>query len=386
MHLKVDKMERIKIGLFVPWLKSKGGVEKVISAILKDKNFDITVYTLFYRPDSTFDEFRHADVKVIGNLSGEHFLSKGFKLGLFLLTHKIEGLDEKDIFLISTAGVSEITALRNRHRRTVALCHTPLRAAHSMYDYYRKRGLKYRILLPPVAGVYKYFEKASWKNIKYALVLSEEVKTRLVKYGLMENNRIFKLGPVVDYNSIKKTVKPEKIILYNSRFTPYKRQELAILAFRRSKLKDSGFRLILSGFIEDKGYFDKINRLVSGNTSIEVIPNLSGGELASLYKKCYATLFLAVNEDTGLVPLESLAYGKPVISVNEGGPKEFIKNMKNGLLVKADADEIASAMNKLSNKKIYGKLRKGALSSKVYDERAFLANFDSAIKKIVNKV
>jgi alpha-1,3/alpha-1,6-mannosyltransferase len=57
-------------------------------------------------------------------------------------------------------------------------------------------------------------------------------------------------------------------------------------------------------------------------------------------------LYTPINEDYGLVPLEAMASGKPVISVNEGGPRDTIINGKTGFLVN-DEREMAAKMQML---------------------------------------
>ena len=42
-------------------------------------------------------------------------------------------------------------------------------------------------------------------------------------------------------------------------------------------------------------------------------------ELVKLYSNCLAGLFLGYQEDFGMVPLEIISYGKPLIAVDEGG-------------------------------------------------------------------
>ena len=375
--------KKIKIAIFVPWIKSKGGVERAILKVLEDRKYETAVFTLFYDKKNTFSDFEKYNVKVLGNAKPKGFLGRGASLFKALMLTKIPNLEDYDIFMISTAGIAEFITFRNGHEKTVAMCHTPLRVAHTMYDYYRKDSLKNRVILPFLIAIYKVLEKSAWKKINYALVFSNEVRTRLVSYGLIDDGRIFNLGPHVNYSKIKKGGKAEKIIFYPSRFTRYKRQELAIKAFKRSEMPKKGFKLILGGFAEDRKYFLGLKELE--NKNIIVKENLSEQELADFYKKCYATLFLAINEDTGLTPLESLAYGKPVISVNEGGPKEFVKNKENGLLVNADEQSVADALNSILNKKLYIKLVKGAENSTVYDEKRFIKNLDNAVNQILRK-
>jgi glycosyltransferase involved in cell wall biosynthesis len=377
--------KRLKIAILVPWIKSKGGVERAILTLLKDDKYDIDVYTFEYKEENTFEEFKNFKIYKIGNLKGGKFVTKGLKLFFNLLTSRIKNLNSYDVFVVSTAGISELSVFRNKHRNTVALSHTPLRVAHTMYDYYRKSALRYRLLLPILVPIYRWLERAAWKRINYALVYSQEVKFRLVKSGLIRPSRIFVIGPAVRYpKSIKKT-KTKKLIFYSSRFIPYKRQDLAIRAFRASELPKLGFKLVLGGFVEDKRYFERIKALAGQGNGIILKTNMKDDELKALYSECYATLFLSVNEDTGLVPLESMAYGKPVISVNEGGPKEFVKNGVNGLLVTANINSIAAALNRIINKKLYLKLKSGALTSTIYDDERQRSKFDKYISRIANK-
>lgn len=378
----MESNKKIKIALFVPWIKSKGGVERAMLKILEDGKYDTDVYTLFYDRKNTFDEFDRYGVIVLGNASPKGFMLRGLNLFKSIVFAKIKGLQDYDIFMISTAGIAEFITFRNRHKNTVAVCHTPLRVAHTMYGYYKGENTLNRILLPVAARVYRMLEKAAWKRINYSLVFSEEVKKRLVDYGLANSENIFNLGPHVNYSRIEKGAKTEKIIFYPSRFIKYKRQDLAVRAFNLSRLPKEGFRLVLGGFAEDKDYFNSLKKME--NENVIVRENLSENELNGFYRECYATLFLAVNEDTGLTPLESLAYGKPVISVNEGGPKEFIKDGVNGLLVDADENKIAEALNGILDRPLYEKLVNGAENSERYDEERFMKKLDEAVSSILS--
>ncbi len=374
---------KIKIAIFVPWIKSKGGVERAILKVLEDKKYESDVFTFFYDKKNTFEDFGKYNVKVLGNAEPKGFIARGAGLFKSLILTKIPDLENYDLFIISTAGIAELITFRNRHKKTVAMCHTPLRVAHTMYNYYRKESLKNWITLPLIVSLYRLLEKYAWEKIDYALVFSNEVRERLVNYGLIDSSKIFNLGPHVNYSRIKRGKRTEKIIFYPSRFIKYKRQDLAIKAFNLSNLPGKGFKLVLGGFAEDREYFESLKKLESENITVK--ENLSEKELTDLYKKCYATLFLAINEDTGLTPLESLAYGKPVISVNEGGPREFIKDKENGLLVNADERSIADALNSILDKKTYLKLKRGAEKSTRYDEKRFMKNLENAISSILEK-
>jgi glycosyltransferase involved in cell wall biosynthesis len=70
--------------------------------------------------------------------------------------------------------------------------------------------------------------------------------------------------------------------------------------------------------------------------------------LLDLYSRCFATLYSPINEDFGLIPLESLSSSKPCIAINEGGPKETVADAKDGFLIN-DIEEMADKMHLLSN-------------------------------------
>ena len=58
--------KKIRIAVFVPWIKSKGGVERAILKVLENKRYECDVYTFFYDKDRTFTDFNRYNVIVLG--------------------------------------------------------------------------------------------------------------------------------------------------------------------------------------------------------------------------------------------------------------------------------------------------------------------------------
>ncbi len=87
----------------------------------------------------------------------------------------------------------------------------------------------------------------------------------------------------------------------------------------------------------------------------------SDKELAKLYSSAKVVVCLANNEPFGLIPLEAMACGVPVIAVNEGGYKESIIDGKTGYLVPRDPKALAQKLELLlSNEKIRSKMTENA--------------------------
>ena len=94
------------------------------------------------------------------------------------------------------------------------------------------------------------------------------------------------------------------------------------------------------------------NRLEKLNISYTLKSNLTQSELAKEYNLFNVFVFptYRVDESLGLVGLEAMSCGVPVIASNIGGPKGYITSGKNGLLFKAkDASELSKKIKEYYN-------------------------------------
>jgi len=74
---------------------------------------------------------------------------------------------------------------------------------------------------------------------------------------------------------------------------------------------------------------------------------LDDGSLLELYNRAKLVVYAPYLEPFGLVPLEAMACGTPVVGVREGGVRESIADGVTGLLTDRDEQEFASAVQKL---------------------------------------
>ncbi len=100
----------------------------------------------------------------------------------------------------------------------------------------------------------------------------------------------------------------------------------------------------------------KINRK---NVVIKVIDGIrwiNDSELVDFYNRSKVILTLGLNEPFGLVALEGMACGVPIIALNEGGYRETVVNNQTGFLVPRDSSIIADRITFLLNdeKKLTG--------------------------------
>lgn len=320
-----------KIALFHPWIKSRGGAEKVILELLEKSKYDFDVYTWAYDEENTFEEFRKYKINIISPKFGKK-LSRFYLLrGLFLplsLLKKIP-LEKYDKFLISTAGLAEFITFRNYKKgKTYAYVHTPLREANkkivkwNLENKYKENLLnKYFYLF--ATKIYRIFEKRAWKKLDVIIFNSELSKSRAMEHNLIKNQKTHIIFPPIDFSRFKNLrTKKGNYFLYISRFNPPKRQDILIEAWKKFVRKNPHLRLIIAGTIDNKKYFKKIEKLVSETKNVEIMTSVSNKKLSHLIANCKAGIFFGYQEDFGIIPLEIISAGKPLIAVDEGG---FVK-------------------------------------------------------------
>jgi glycosyltransferase involved in cell wall biosynthesis len=78
--------------------------------------------------------------------------------------------------------------------------------------------------------------------------------------------------------------------------------------------------------------------------NVKMLGTVSEEKLVDLYSRCKGLICTAVYEDFDMTLLEVMASGKPVIAVDEGGFTETVVNGGTGLLVEANRDEPAGAV------------------------------------------
>ena len=206
----------------------------------------------------------------------------------------------------------------------------------------------------------------------------------------LEVEKVKVVYPGIDSSKMRPSKKkPQKFFLVPGRIGWTKNLELAIAAFEEfqklsPRFKD--FSLVIAGGVDKKSYsyLGHLRRLAVSNPAIRFEPNPSDKRYYSLYSDCFSVLFPAINEDWGIVPVEAMAYGKPVIAANQGGPKESVLHGKTGWHAEPDAKSFASLMSKLvSSPALYRSFSKAAAKrAKQFDWKEFASEMDDEMQSL----
>lgn len=102
----------------------------------------------------------------------------------------------------------------------------------------------------------------------------------------------------------------------------------------------------LKDLVKDLG-LEYSDRECTKDAPIFFLPSFTKDERSILFSSSICLLYTPSFEHFGIVPVESMIYGVPVIAVNNGGPKESIVDGKTGFLVDPTPKAFADAMKKI---------------------------------------
>ncbi len=368
-------------------LTLKGGAERVVLKIAQ--HYDASIYTVEYDKSKTFDEFKDIDIKAIGKGVLSKILpygrvAQGLSYGMAFYNLKL-----KEDYDVINAHMVPSHWIRNKNERVLWYVHTPFRDVYDLYEF-RMRLKKFYQKPVHWAGIkaVRGIDQNVVKHIEGILSNSYNTRSRIVKYYGRKDATVLNGGVEYEKYSNNGT---EKYFLYPARFSPNKRQEYAMEAFRLFEKKIKGYKLLLVGPVsKDKAYYDYYLRIAEEakkSSAIKIIKDVDDEKLKDLYSRCAAVLYTPVNEDYGLVPLEAMASSKPIIAVNEGGPKETVEDGKTGFLVDSEqamAEKMAAvAENPQISEELGKNGRKRVMDS--YSWKAFFREFDKHLRDVSKK-
>jgi len=363
----------MKVALVYDRVNKWGGAERTLLA-LHEIFPDAPLYTSVYDPKKApwakvFPKVIPSFLQKIPILHNHHELL-GF---LTPVAFETFNFDEYDLVISVTSEAAKgiVTKPETRH---VCYCLTPTRYLWSGYEEYLNNPPAklswipfYKLMSWPFLTYTKFWDKVAAQRPDDYIAISSAVKDRIKKYYGRGSKIIF---PPVDINKFGDLkIKPHKedgdYYLFFSRLIPYKKADLAIKAFNKL-----GKNLVVVGSGSEK---NKVTKLAKKN--IKFIDYLSDEELAGYYKGAKALVFPG-EEDFGIVMVEALTAGTPVIAYGKGGSRDIVKDGENGILF--DQQSVGGVVNAIER---FEKLRIGRTKvivnfSKARFQREFLVFLD----------
>jgi glycosyltransferase involved in cell wall biosynthesis len=168
--------------------------------------------------------------------------------------------------------------------------------------------------------------------------------------------KIYGIDPIVSYHGVDTNTfypNPERgtgsYVLSVGAIQPHKGYDFLIDSF--SYLDErSRPSLHLVGNMKNSSEVDALRSLAKEkNVDLHIEVGIDQNTLVRKYNEAILVAYAPYNEPFGLVPLEAMACGKPVVGIREGGIKETVIDNCTGFLVDRDPKKFAEAVQTLMN-------------------------------------
>lgn len=359
----------MKIALVYDRVNKWGGAERVLLALNKifpKAPLFTSVYNRKTAPWADIFDIKTSFLQKYPHAVSNHELYP-YMMPMAFERFNFDGYDLV-ISVTSEAAKGIITGPNTKH---ICYCLTPTRYLWSGYEEYFK-NIPLRVASKPVVSYLRKWDKQAAKRPDVMVAISKEVQGRIKKY--YERDSVIVYPPVIlgskDASLETRRRKSKNYFLIVSRlskFTQYKRVDLAIEACNRLKLP-----LVIVG----TGGWKKELEKIAGPT-ITFVGEISDDELKKYYANCRALLFPAV-EDFGLVVVEAQAFGKPVIALRKGGALDTVHEGKTGIFF--DEQSVEALVDAL---KVFQGMKFDPKDARKYAEKFSEQNFKKEILRLV---
>lgn len=408
-----------KVAIVHDFLREYGGAERVVEALhqIYPEAPVMTAFVDWRKMGKSGERFRRGWQIQESYLAKWPFFKKLYSPLRFLAPRamaKSFDLDEYDVVISSTnAYFARAAHSHKKDALHIDYCHTPTR---SLYGYTTQstknrnpffkwgsdlinHSLRLRdfevaqevdIFVANSKEVKKRIEKfyrreavvinPPVKMVDMAMKLvSEEKKTASVRSDKKANLEEKKKKHNEEISSENEVIQKKPFYLYFNRLNYAKHPELALeVALELGvDLKIAGTGPMLEELKEQLAESEKLKK---PDQKIEFLGAVSDEKLIELFETAEALIYPVVDEDFGMIPVEAMAFGLPVLAHRSGGPTETVIEGETGLFF----DEIKTESLKKAWQKMMT-MNFNRQKIKEHAEQYSLANFEQRIKKLVDQ-
>ncbi len=305
----------MKVALVHDYLVQYGGAERVFE-VFTEMFPQAHVYTLVHDPENMYGAFANTNVHT-SFLQRIPFAKKHHRFFPPLMPMAAEDLDlsQYDLVISSSSSYAKgvLTGPNTLH---ICYCHTPMRYAwddcHRYFSEFQYNKIV-KALLPLAMNYIRMWDRLSADRVDVYVANSHNVKRRIRKYYQLDSEVVH---PAVNVDRFKVLPDPQgDYYLALGRLLPYKHYDILIEAFR-----ENGKQLRIVGAGPEE---QRLKELAGDAHNIQFLGRLPDDEAQAMFMNCKAFLFPS-EDDFGIVPVEAMSAGRPVIAFGRGGALETV--------------------------------------------------------------
>ncbi len=356
----------MKVAIVHYWLVGMRGGEKVVEQLCRLFP-DADIYTHVYSPKHISKTIAKHRVFTT-SIQSMPFSRRLYSKYVSFMPAALERLDLSayDIVISSEAGPAKgvITRPDALH---ICYCHSPMRYMWDQYgQYFKEASPITRLGMELLSSSLRQWDVTSASRVDHFIANSKAVARRIEKFWRRDAEVI---APPVDVRRFEPTRERGDFYLYVGEFVAYKRADIAIEACSRLER-----RLVVIG--DGKG-MQRLRNLAG--PTVEFLGRVPNQILADHYSQCKALLFPA-EEDFGIVPVEAMAAGAPVLAFNRGGARDYVREGENGIFFSEQtAPAVMQAMIRLEDRSELFSAPQIAESVRAFDTSHFIARIQASI-------
>jgi glycosyltransferase involved in cell wall biosynthesis len=268
-------------------------------------------------------------------------------------------------------------AIKVPHGTHICYCHTPPR---SLYGYTTMSDWKKNPLTRWGGALINHYMRVAdyyaAQGVDTFIANSQETARRIKKFYRRDSVVIH--PPVAIPSTAPAATQNRKYYLYVNRLALAKHPELAVQACMELGVP---LKVVGTGPMLD-GLRTTVAEHSPDGVQIEFLGAVSDAELHTLYASAAALIYPVEDEDFGIVPVEAMGHGVPVIAHNSGGPRETVVDGKTGVLFDdLSIAGVKAAMQRFEKKRVVF----NAQSMYRHAQQYSLQPFHTSIRKLISK-
>lgn len=361
-------MKQPRIAIVSEFLVAMGGAERVVLALHRAFP-DAPIYTAIYDEKRAMPEFKNLDIRTTWLQKFPRKLRTMYKLFPTLQVKAFKDLDLSEFDIIITSSYLNANQVRKTRpdQIIISYCHTPARYYWSHYEQYKKDpgygalDPLIRLIIPIFVPHQRKLDYQAAQRVDLFIANSTETQRRIKQYYGKPSTIIF---PPVITDRFEPARERSNYYMTVGRQLPYKRYDLVVKACTKLGVELKAF---------GTGPEHEKLKSIAGPTVhfyADRFGDASDAELENALNHAKGWIY-AAEEDFGIVQVEALAAGTPVITYGKAGALDIVQDGESGVLFyEQTVDAVVDAIKKAEQTTFLpGTLRRKA---KRFDEGLFI--------------